>query len=237
MAATKLDLNPDEWLILANIDGRKSARQVIDSAGGGEFEMAKVIYGLIATGLVRIHAGKPPMTMAVQEARPDPVRAAQDRLQSGDIEQAIEILTGVLKDDPGSSLAHLFLAEAYYQAESYDEAIMEYKLASKGQEENPDVNYSLGFAYARIGRLELAVERWEKFLQYLPSDRKADRVRALVGLAVKWATGLEDKDPIRNLAQPPDAAPSAHIGPVPELSPEVKSWLEKMKKGRSKPGA
>jgi len=237
VAATKMDLNPDEWLMLANIDGRKTARQVIASVGGHEFEMAKVIYGLIATGLVRAAGGKPPLALAVQEAKEDPVRGAQEMLQQGKIEQAIETLNGVLKQDPGSSLAHLFLAEAYYQTEAYDEAIMEYKLASKGQEENPDINYSLGFAYARIGRLELAVERWEKFLQYLPGDRKAAQVGAMVELAVKWAMGLEEKDAIRNLAQAPDAAPAKHVGPVPELSPEIKNWLEKMKKGKPKPGA
>lgn len=234
VAAAKLDLNPDEWLILANIDGRRTARQVIESTGGLEFEMAKVIYGLIATGLVRVHTGRPPLPLAVEEAKADPVRAAQEKLAAGDVEAAIDLLTGVLQKEPDSSLAHLFLAEAYYQTEAFDEAIMEYKLASKGQEENPDINYSLGFAYARIGRLELAVERWEKFLQFLPGDRKAPRVRTLVDLAVKWATGLEEKQAIRNLAQPPDVAP-APTGPVPELSPEVTAWLEKMKKGKNKP--
>jgi len=236
VASTKLDLNPEEWLILATIDGRKTARQVIESAGGHEFDMAKVIYGLIATGLVRIHAGKPPMALTVQETRADPVRTAQDKLLQGHIEDAIEILTGVLQKEPDSSLAHLFLAEAYFQTEAFDEAIMEYKLASKGQEENPDINYSLGFAYAKIGRLELAVERWEKFLQYLPNDKKAPRIRALVDLAVKWATGLEEKEAIRNLAQAPDAAPLGHVGPVPQLSPEIASWLDKMRKGKRSPG-
>ena len=235
MATTKMDLNPDEWLMLANIDGRKTARQVIASVGGHEFEMAKVIYGLVATGLVRALGGKPQLDLAVQETKPDPVRQAQDHLQQGRIEDAIETLTGVLQQEPDSSLAHLFLAEAYYQTETFDEAIMEYKLASKGQEENPDINYSLGFAYAKIGRLELAVERWEKYLQYLPGDRKAAKVGALVELAVKWATALEEKDAIRNLAQAPDAAPTKQAGPIPELSPEIKSWLEKMKKGKTKP--
>jgi tetratricopeptide (TPR) repeat protein len=236
-ASAKLDLNPDEWLILANIDGRKTARELIASVGGHEFEMAKVIYGLVATGLVRVVGGKSQLVLAVQETQPDPIREAQDKLQQGHIEDAIEILTGVLQKEPDSSLAHLFLAEAYYQTEAFDEAIMEYKLASKGQEENPDINYSLGFAYAKIGRLELAVERWEKYLQYLPGDRKAGKVQALVELVVKWAMALEEKDAIRNLAQAPDTAPSRQAGPIPELSPEIKSWLEKMKKGKTKPGA
>ncbi|MDI6740145.1 MAG: DUF4388 domain-containing protein [Candidatus Edwardsbacteria bacterium] len=234
ISATKLDLNPDEWLMLANIDGRQTARQVIEGVGGREFEMARVIYGLIATGLVRVMGGKPQLAFTVQETAQDPVKLAQEKLQQGNVEDAIELLTGVLQKEPASSLAHLFLAEAYYQTEAFDEAIMEYKLASKGQEENPDINYSLGFAYAKIGRLELAVERWEKYLQYLPGGKKAARIRALVDLAVKWATGLEEKEAIRNLAQAPDAAPIKHVGPVPELSPEIAAWLEKMKKGKEK---
>lgn len=229
LTSARLDLKPEEWLILANIDGRRTARQVIASVGGREFETAKVIYGLCATGLVRAAAIKAPLSLDVQEAAPDPLRQALEMIRGDQLERAIELLTEILKKAPDSPLAHLYLAEAYYRTESFDEAIMEYKLASQGRDDNPEINYSLGFAYAKIGRLELAVERWERFLAVLPQDRRSGRARELVDLAVRWAEGLEEKAELGDGRQTM-AAFERPTAPAPELSPEVKAWLEKMRK-------
>jgi|GEM_PF-136421 len=229
LTSARLDLRPEEWLILANIDGQKTARQVIASVGGREFETAKVIYGLCATGLVKATAVKGPLSLDVQEPVKDPVKAGLALIKNDQLEKAIEAFSDILQKDPDSPLAHLYLAEAYYKTESFDEAIMEYKLASQGRDDNPEINYCLGFAYARIGRLELAVERWERFLSFSHDDKRADKIRELVDLAVRWAEGLEEKTDIADGKQTM-AGFEKPEAPAPELSPEVKAWLEKMKK-------
>jgi hypothetical protein len=229
VTSARLDLRPEEWLILANIDGHKTARQVISSVGGREFETAKVIYGLCATGLVKASAVKGPLAMDVQEPVVDPVKAGLALVKNDQLEKAIETFSEILKKEPDSPVVHLYLAEAYYKTESYDEAIMEYKLASQGRDDNPEINYCLGFAYARIGRLELAVERWERFLSFSHEDKRAIKIRELVDLAVKWAEGLEEKADISDGKQTIAGFEKPSV-PAPELSPEVKAWLEKMKR-------
>jgi tetratricopeptide (TPR) repeat protein len=232
LTSGKLDLKPEEWLVLANIDGKRTARQVIQEVGGRDFETAKVIYGLCATGLVRPLGKKAELELEPQEPVRDPLNKGLEQLKQGLVEEAIETLTQVLQKDPDLAKAHLYLGEAYYLAESYDEAVMEYKLASKGSEDDPEINYSLGFTYAKIGRLELAVERWEKFLRYAGNDGRADKVRNLVNSAVSWAEGLEGKTPVYEM----QTHKTREVGQTPpqplELSPEVKAWLEKMRQGK-----
>jgi len=229
LTSARLDLRPEEWLILANIDGQKTARQVIASVGGREFETAKVIYGLCATGLVKATALKGPLSLDIQEPVMDPIKTGLELIKKDQLEKAIETFSEILIKEPDSPLAHLYLAEAYFKTESFDEAIMEYKLASQGRDDNPEINYCLGFAYAKIGRLELAVERWERFLSFSHDDKRAGKIRELVDLAVRWAEGLEEKAAVADGRQTM-AGFDKPAEPAPELSPEVKAWLERMKK-------
>lgn len=225
----KLDIKPEEWLILASIDGRRTARQVIQMVGGSEFETAKVIYGLIATGLVRVVGKRAPLELEVQEAAADPVDEAGGLIKQGRIKEAIEILNRIIQKEPENARAHLQLAEAYYQSESFDEAVMEYKLASRDSEEDPEIDYLLGYAYAKLGRLELAVERWEKYLTKSSGDPRVDSVKELVRLAVRWAENLEKRTPAwsaSEMIRPRTAPASAEGGQLP---PEAKAWLEKMR--------
>ena len=232
LASGRLDLKPEEWLIMATIDGKRTARQVIETVGGREFETAKVIYGLCVTGLVRASGKKTDLKLDLQEPEQDPIKQGLADLNNGKIEEAIDAFTKLVLKDPEQAYAHLYLGEAYYLAESYDEAVMEYKLASKGEENNPEINYCLGFTYARLGRLELAVERWEKFLRFAGGDKRAEKVRDLVTLAVRWAEGLEGKARIQPGSAESKAETARPEGVPAELSSEVKSWLEKMRKSR-----
>ncbi len=234
LTSARLDLKPEEWLILANIDGQKTAKQVISSVGGREFETAKVIYGLCATGLVKTTTSKEPLALDIQESAADPVKEGLNFIKQDQLGKAIDTFTEILQKDPDSLLAHLYLAEAYYKTESFDEAIMEYKLAGQGRDDSPEIDYCLGFAYAKIGRLELAVERWERFLIFGHDNRRTAKVKTLVDLAVKWAEGLEEKNDIKSESQALKEVKNPSKQTL-ELSPEAKAWLEKMKSKRNTP--
>jgi hypothetical protein len=68
----QINLNTSEWLILSKIDGQRSIKQIAHASGLSVFDAAKILYGLIATGLIRLKdAGA---TTAVPAA--PPARAA-----------------------------------------------------------------------------------------------------------------------------------------------------------------
>jgi len=51
---SQLDLLPHEWEVLSLIDGQRDLRAIAATLGRGEFEAAKVVYGLVTTGVVEI---------------------------------------------------------------------------------------------------------------------------------------------------------------------------------------
>lgn len=67
---TRLDLLPHEWEVLSLVDGRRDLLQIAEELGRGEFEAAKVVYGLITTGVVELV--RPYDDFVPHEAEPDP---------------------------------------------------------------------------------------------------------------------------------------------------------------------
>ncbi len=59
----QINLNTSEWLILSKIEGTRSIKGIAAASGLSVFDAAKILYGLIATGLIRLRdAGVPAAT-------------------------------------------------------------------------------------------------------------------------------------------------------------------------------
>jgi hypothetical protein len=70
----QINLNTMEWLLLSKIDGQRSVRQIAGAAGMGVFDAAKLLYGLVATNLIRLkEKGAAPVT---ERPQPRPAPAA-----------------------------------------------------------------------------------------------------------------------------------------------------------------
>jgi len=68
----QINLNTMEWLLLSKIDGQRSVRHIAAAAGMGVFDAAKLLYGLVATNLIRLkEKGAAPVT----ERAPSPPQA------------------------------------------------------------------------------------------------------------------------------------------------------------------
>jgi len=65
----QINLNTSEWLILSKIDGHRSIKQIAVAGGLPAFDIAKILYGLIASGLIRLKEGvKVPAPAAARAA-------------------------------------------------------------------------------------------------------------------------------------------------------------------------
>jgi hypothetical protein len=91
----QINLNTSEWLILSKIDGHRSVKTIAQSAGLSVFDVAKILYGLVATSLIRLKTppeggrpaaptAAPPRSAAAAAAPPTPVspRAASQNRES-----------------------------------------------------------------------------------------------------------------------------------------------------------
>ena len=50
----QINLNTSEWLILSKIDAHRSVKAIAHASGLSVFDASKILYGLIATGLIRL---------------------------------------------------------------------------------------------------------------------------------------------------------------------------------------
>jgi hypothetical protein len=55
----QINLNTMEWLLLSKIDGQRSVKQIAMAAGMSVFDSAKLLYGLVATNLIRLRQAAP----------------------------------------------------------------------------------------------------------------------------------------------------------------------------------
>jgi hypothetical protein len=76
----QINLNTSEWLILSKIDGQRSIKQMAGASGLSVFDVAKILYGLVATGLIRLReaarAASPGARAASASPAPAPSAAA-----------------------------------------------------------------------------------------------------------------------------------------------------------------
>jgi hypothetical protein len=74
----QINLNTSEWLILSKIDGNRSIKAIATASGLSVFDAAKILYGLVATGLIRLRAapGAPAPTPPASRAASARVAAA-----------------------------------------------------------------------------------------------------------------------------------------------------------------
>src|SRR5579862_3226882 len=66
----QINLNTSEWLILSKIDGTRSIKGIAGAGGLSVFDAAKILYGLVATGLIRLKEGGGLITPSPRAARP-----------------------------------------------------------------------------------------------------------------------------------------------------------------------
>jgi hypothetical protein len=78
----QINLNTSEWLILSKIDGQRSVKNIAVAAGLSVFDAAKILYGLIATGLIRLRQPSAPARAAAprSSAAAQPPREMLTRL-------------------------------------------------------------------------------------------------------------------------------------------------------------
>ncbi len=73
----QINLNTSEWLILSKIDGQRSIKQMAAASGLSVFDVSKILYGLVATALIRLRdPGPAAARAAAAAARPAPASAA-----------------------------------------------------------------------------------------------------------------------------------------------------------------
>ena len=194
--ASVLDLLPHEWEVLMMIDGTRDLRGIAGSLGTSEFEIAKIAYGLVSTGVVELRPQErntQATTTAALDVHPA-VAHARDALIGGRFEEALLTARQAIHADQHSTEARLLAARALARLVRNGEAFSELRLAVQFDPITPEVHLDLGFAALRVGDFAAARASWEYYLRLAPGSVEAGRVRAGLELLSRLVHVIEAHD-------------------------------------------
>src|SRR5690349_17050628 len=111
--ASVLDLLPHEWEVLMMIDTSRDLRAIAAALGRSEFEVAKIAYGLVSTGVVELYQGPAPRPSGEFSLGAEPhLERARAALAARNPEDVLSAARAALKVDPASTEARLLAARA-----------------------------------------------------------------------------------------------------------------------------
>jgi tetratricopeptide (TPR) repeat protein len=192
-----LDLHPSEWEVLAEIDGLRTLKEIATALGRSEFTVAKIVYGLVTTGVVEILEERAEGPAAPME-RPlrDALGEARLALADGQADRARRILDDLSRGHPDRPEVWLALAEAQRRLGRWGEAVSALARSAAIDPLAAATHYYLGFAAAHTGDFHRAREAWATYLRLEDDDaarrqNAADAMDAADGLLAVMAREAE----------------------------------------------
>ena len=173
-----LDLHPTEWEVLAEIDGTRTLKAIATALGRADFDVAKIAFGLVSTGVVDIRdepAEAPSSATPMERPLRDALGEAQLALADGAADRARRVLDDLARAHPDRPEVYTLLAEAQQRLGRWGEAVIALGRAAALDPLAGQVHYQMGFAAAHTGDLHRAREAWDTFLRL--DEAAGDRAR------------------------------------------------------------
>jgi cytochrome c-type biogenesis protein CcmH/NrfG len=181
--STPLELKPEEWEVLAEIDGDRDLGQIAADLGRSSFEVAKVIFGLVSTGVVQVIERHAAMSQPqVQKA----IAEVEELLKTGKHEEA-EKLAAELETSYPDNADLAMLSGRTLVAQGRMRAATEAFARAAGLDPlMADAHYQLGFTAVRTGELDRAAQAWDTYLRLSQNGNQ----RQLVSQALNHVRSL-----------------------------------------------
>ena len=191
-----LDLLPNEWEMLAMIDGQCDLRGISTRLGRSEFDVAKIAYGLLSTGIIQIRtAEKPPVVEPLLGDDPGPhIDHARVALREGRLDEALAAATAATRAAPTRADPQLLIARAFMRMERESDALDALRRAAQLEPRNPEVLLALGAAAARGAGMDQAILSWQRYLVEAGDRPSVARVREMLDCVVRLRALLKGVD-------------------------------------------
>src|SRR5688572_7648899 len=164
--STPLELKPEEWEVLAEIDGERDLGQIAAHLGRSSFEVARTIYGLLTTGVVLVQERHSAITQSEMQRA---VAEIDQLLDDNKLEDAEKIATELERNHPDNAEVAV-LAGRTFAAQGRMRAATEAFTRAVGLDPLlADAHYLLGFSAVRTGELDRASTAWDTYLRLSPN--------------------------------------------------------------------
>jgi tetratricopeptide (TPR) repeat protein len=175
-----VDLRPQDWEVLAEIDGERDLRHIASDLGRSAFDVAKIIYGLATLSIVTVR------TQAPRTAEPGlmpEVDELETMLASGQFDRAEQRARELQKAHPERAELPLIAGRALAGQGRLRAAAEAFGRAVALDPLSLDAHYQLGLSAAKIGDLERAAEAWRTYLRLAPAGLRRGHVeRAMAAM-------------------------------------------------------
>ncbi|HEX7120151.1 MAG TPA: DUF4388 domain-containing protein [Longimicrobiales bacterium] len=166
-----LELHPEEWEVLAEIDGERDLRQIAAALGRSSFDVARIIYGLVSMGVVQVEERPSRLTDRELESA---IAEARRLLEIGEAEAAGR-LAGELQASFPDRAELAVLEGVALVAQGRVRAATEAFVRAVGLDPlSPEAHLRLGFTAARIGDFDRAGHALESYLRLAPSGERRE---------------------------------------------------------------
>jgi tetratricopeptide (TPR) repeat protein len=155
------------------------------------FGVAGVVFGLIAGWIIGSQqaAGRPAAPVAQAAAAPAPAAGGTTTRAAVLDDTQVKALTSVAEREPANAKPRVELANLYFDAERYDEAIKWYAEAVRLDPKDVNVSTDLGVAYYYTNQPDKALAQFEHSLTLNPKHAKT-----LLNVGIVKAFGKQDLD-------------------------------------------
>jgi tetratricopeptide (TPR) repeat protein len=163
---TPLELRSDEWEVLSEIDGERDVRQIAADLGRSAFDVAKIIYGLVSTGVLEVterHSRIPELELQKAMAEVEVL------LKDAKLEEAQKMAAQLETSYPERAELAVLSGRALVAQNRMRAATESFSRAVGLDPLSAESHYLLGFAAIRTGELERATRAWETFLRLAPN--------------------------------------------------------------------
>lgn len=191
-----LDLLPNEWEMLAMIDGQANLRAIASRLGRSEFDVAKVAYGLLSTGVIQIRAAeKPAIVEPLAGDDPAPhIEQARQALRDGRLAEALAAATAATRAAPTRAEPQVLVARAFMRLDREADALEALRRAAQLEPRNPEVLLALGATAARSAGMDQAILSWQRYLIEAGDRPGVARVREMLDCVVRLRALLKGVD-------------------------------------------
>jgi cytochrome c-type biogenesis protein CcmH/NrfG len=153
------------------------------------YVIAGMCFGVILGWVIGTQQARRPAVVPVGQAAGAEAQTAGNPPRQTPVldEGRVQALTTIIKSDPKNVDAHVQLANAYFDAERWDDAIQWYKQALTIDPNNPDASTDLGVSLYYTNRTDEALTQFEHSLKIDPKHTKT-----LLNKGIVLAFGKQD---------------------------------------------
>jgi hypothetical protein len=193
--APKLELLPSEWEVLAAVDGRSDLRQIAERLKRSEFDVARVVFGLLTTAIVELRDPvpvSPPLAPDLGVA--GCMAAARSALNGDQLDEGLRLAAAAVLRAPNDADARALLGRALLRTGRDVEGEEELRLALDLDPRHQAALMEAARLAAKRGELERAIALWQRIVAARPDSPLAQQARDAIAHASRLSAVLEAVD-------------------------------------------